>query len=481
MYISTGGYKIVCKICLSFHWRLRHTENHNQISAKCFHIVVHILDAHPIESVLHTEPLADTADKLRSNDVDLGSYFEELKGRMEDVEPEIESFVSEKDRWSRIDQRVNLIQEQYPKVENRPPLYGVPIGVKDIFHVSGMATKAGSKLPADLLTEAEASAVTKLKQAGAVVLGKTVTTEFAHMSPGPTRNPHKKEHTPGGSSSGSAAAVAAGLCPMAFGTQTIGSVIRPASFCGIVGYKPSYGRISKDGVIPLSTSVDHVGTFTQDTEGTELVASLLCDSWRPLPSPIDTPTLGIPEGPYLEQATEEGLEAYENAVDNLSKAGYDVVRLDVFEDINEINTRHEQLIAADAAVAHEDWYRVHADDYAKETKQLVEEGLEATMKTVAVGRQGRIELRDSLTEIMDEHDIDMWIAPAAPGPAPAGIDSTGDPVMNLPWTHSGLPTVTVPAAKSDEGLPIGVQCSGRFGADEDVIRWMHGVEAVVSP
>jgi Asp-tRNA(Asn)/Glu-tRNA(Gln) amidotransferase A subunit family amidase len=430
--------------------------------------------------VLHTEPLADTADKLRLGHIDTDTYLKNIKDRIGSIDPSLESFVSEEDRWGRIDQRVELLQEQYPTVESRPPLYGVPIGVKDIFPVSGMSTRAGSGLPADLLTGPEASAVTTLKDAGAVVLGKTVTTEFAHMSPGPTRNPHDKNHTPGGSSSGSAAAVAAGLCPMAFGTQTIGSVIRPASFCGIVGYKPTYGRISKNGVIPLSTSVDHVGTFTQDTEGTELIASLLCDSWRSLPSPANKPRLGVPQGSYLEQAEEVGLEAYESALDVLSKAGYDIVRLNTLENIKDINTRHEELIAADAAVAHEDWYRVHNEKYAKETKQLIEEGLESTAKTIAVGRRGRKELRENLSYTMDEHNVDMWIAPAAPGPAPEGIDSTGDPVMNLPWTHSGLPTVTVPAATSDKGLPIGIQCSGKFDADEDVIRWMHNISDILS-
>lgn len=431
--------------------------------------------------MLYHEPLADTADELRSGRIDLDGYLDELADRVSAVEPEIESLVPEDGRWDRLREDAAALAERYPDPADRPPLYGVPVGVKDIFHVDELPTRAGSALPPETLTGEQAASVSALRDAGALVFGKTVTTEFAHMSPGPTRNPHDTGRTPGGSSSGSAAAVAAGLCPFAFGTQTIGSVIRPAAFCGVVGYKPTFGRISTDGVIPLSTSVDHVGTFTQDTEGTALVASLLCDGWRPLPPPSTTPTIGVPDGPYLEQASDTGLKAFEGHLDRLVAAGYDVVRVDAMADIDAVNERHQRLVAADAAVAHEDWYRVHGDEYADETSELITEGMEATMETVAVGRRSRDELRADLTALMDRHGLDLWIAPPAPGPAPEGIDSTGDPVMNLPWTHAGLPTVTVPASETDEGLPLGVQFSGRFGADEDVIRWSHGIaEALAS-
>ncbi|MFC6770204.1 amidase family protein, partial [Halorubrum pallidum] len=274
--------------------------------------------------------------------------------------------------------------------------------------------------------------------------------------------------------------VAAGLCPVAFGTQTIGSVIRPAAFCGIVGYKPSFGRISTDGVIPLSESVDHVGVFTQDTAGLSLVSPLLCDSWRTLPAPTEMPTIGVPEGAYLEQASDVALDAFEDHLDALIAAGYDVVRVDAMSDIDAVNERHQRLVAADAAVAHEDWYREYGERYAEETSELITEGLEATMETVAVGRRSRGALRRDLTDLMGEREIDLWIAPAAPGPAPEGIDSTGDPILNLPWTHSGLPTVTVPASKTGEGLPLGVQFAGHLGADEDVLRWSHGISDALS-
>ncbi|MEF8778418.1 MAG: amidase, partial [Natronomonas sp.] len=358
-------------------------------------------------------------------------------------------------------------------VSDRPPLYGVPIGVKDIFHVDGLPTRAGSKVPPEALEGPESTAVSRLRDAGALVLGKTVTTEFAYFEPGPTRNPHDPDRTPGGSSSGSAAAVAAGLCPFAFGTQTVGSVIRPAAFCGVVGFKPTYERIPIGGVIPLSKSVDHVGFFTQDVASVALVAPILYDDWRTLPHSVTRPTLGVPEGPYLQQASETALEAFEGQLSRLEAAGYEIERIEAFGNIDDVNERHGNLVAAEAALAHDEWYSQYGEKYQKETVELIEDGQTVSTAELAEGRRGRDQLRGALEGLMTEHGVDLWISPAAPGPAPKGIDSTGDPAMNLPWTHSGLPTITLPADKTDDGLPLGLQCAAAFGADEDLVLWAH--------
>ena len=425
----------------------------------------------------HAEPLADAVNALRTGRTTPTAYVDALTERAGDVEPTVESLVPEDGRADRLRSDADALAEAHPDPTDRPPLYGVPVGVKDIFHVDGLPTRAGSDLPPEVITGSEGSVVRRLREAGALVLGKTVTTEFAYFTPGPTRNPNDPERTPGGSSSGSAAAVAAGLCPVALGTQTVGSVIRPAAFCGVVGFKPSRGRIPTDGVIPLSRSVDHVGFFTQDTAGLPLVAAVLCEGWRSLPAPAEKPTLGVPSGPYLEQASETARDGFEDHLAALEAAGYDVVRVDALGSIDEVNDRHNRLVAADAALTHEAWYREYGERYAPETRELIEEGMETPVAAVAAGRRGRDELRERVTALMEEHGIDCWIAPAAPGPAPKGIDSTGDPVMNLPWTHAGLPTVGIPASRTDEGLPLGVQCAGRFGADEDVVRWSHGIAA----
>jgi Asp-tRNA(Asn)/Glu-tRNA(Gln) amidotransferase A subunit family amidase len=401
-----------------------------------------------------------------------------LESKMETVDGDLRAFVPEDGRWERVRERAGELEAAYPDPPRRPPLYGVPVGVKDIFHVDGLETRAGSDLPPDVLTGTQGTAVDWLQEAGAIVLGKTVTAEFAHVVPGPTRNPHDPAHTPGGSSSGSAAAVAAGLCPLALGTQTIGSVIRPAAFCGVVGVKPTFGRIPTDGVIPASPSVDHVGYFTQDVAGARLAAAVLCSDWRTLPEPREKPTLGVPEGAYLAQASEAGLAAFEESVEDLSAAGYDIERVDLFEDIERINDRHETLASAETAITHAEWYEEHADRYAEGTREIVEQGKEVSAAAIARGLQGRNDLRERIEAAMDETGIDVWVAPAAPGPAPEGLDDTGDPVMNLPWTHSGLPTVSLPAGTVD-GLPVGVQCATRFGADEDLLGWAEGLSAAL--
>ena len=220
-------------------------------------------------------------------------------------EPQVLAFMPEEARFDRLRREARQLLDRYPQPDRRPPLFGVLVGVKDIFRVDGFPTRAGSRLPCELFEGEEAASVTRLKQAGALILGKTVSTEFAYFAPGPTRNPRNLQHTPGGSSSGSAAAVASGLCPLALGTQTIGSIIRPAAFCGVVGYKPSYDRVSRSGVIPLSPSLDHVGLFAVNVADVARGARVLISNWR-LEIEDRHPILGIPEGPYLNSAGEEG-------------------------------------------------------------------------------------------------------------------------------------------------------------------------------
>jgi Asp-tRNA(Asn)/Glu-tRNA(Gln) amidotransferase A subunit family amidase len=319
-------------------------------------------------------------------------------------------------------------------------------------------------------------------------MGKTVTTEFAYFAPGPTRHPLSatlaEDYTPGGSSSGSAAAVAAGLCPLALGTQTIGSIIRPAAFCGVAGFKPSLGRVPTAGVIPLSPSVDHVGFFTRTVADAALVAPFLCANWLPPNhSPLSTPhsplILGIPEGPYLERASAEGLAHFHTTCDRLRQAGYTLRSVPAMPDFAEIVERHNRLVAADAAQVHEQWFAEFGELYHSRTADLIREGQKVTVDDLEAARDGRFWLRQQLTDLMDEHDIDLWLSPAAPGPAPKGLDKTGDPVMNLPWTHAGLPAVTIPSGSSSNSLPLGLQITGRFGADEYLLDVAGGIETTL--
>jgi Asp-tRNA(Asn)/Glu-tRNA(Gln) amidotransferase A subunit family amidase len=345
--------------------------------------------------------------------------------------------------------------------------------------VEGFVTRAGSGLPPVLFAGAEASCVTALRRAGALILGKTVTTEFAYFEPGPTRNPHRLTHTPGGSSSGSAAAVAAGYCPLALGTQTSGSVIRPAAFCGVAGFKPTYGRIPIDGVIPFAASLDTVGFFTRDARGLGLAASVLCDGWRSAPAETEAgalPTLGVPEGPYLAQASPEALAAFEQQVARLQAAGCRVQRVAALDDIATITRRHNRLAAGEMAQVHAAWFVEHESHYRPRTAALIREGQTVSAEELAAARAGQAALRRELEALMAAHGIRAWLCPAAMGPAPEGLGSTGDPAMNLVWTHAGLPALTLPAGVAPNGLPLGLQCVAAAGEDEWLVAFACRIE-----
>ena len=408
------------------------------------------------------------------------SALDRLEAHFAEREPGLQAFLPEAGRFERLRREERRLLTRWPDPQDRPPLFGLPVGVKDIFHVEGFETRGGSRLPPEVLQGPEAPCVTTLKQAGALILGKTVSTEFAYFAPGPTRNPWHPEHTPGGSSSGSAAAVAAGLCPLALGTQTIGSILRPAAFCGIVGFKPSYERISRDGVIPLAPSFDHVGFFAHDVKGAERAAALLCRVWRP-EAPPRRPRLGIPEGPYLERASGEGLVHFREVCRRLATAGYDVTSVPALGDFGEIAERHFRVFSAEAARVHRDWFARFGDLYDRRTAELIQRGQAVTDDELARDLEGRQELRNALTLLMDEHRLDLWISPPALGAAPRGLDSTGDPVMNIPWTQAGMPALSLPSGRNAAGLPLGLQVSARWWADEELLAWARELGEVVRP
>ena len=413
---------------------------------------------------------------------DLGApgALEALRERFAAVEPSLHAFVSEPGRWERVARELAALPERWPDPARRPPLFGMPVGIKDIFHVQGLPTHAGSALPPEELAGEEGPAVARLREAGAVVVGKTATTEFAYFAPGPTTNPRAPGRTPGGSSSGSAAAVAAGLVPLALGTQTIGSICRPAAFCGVAGFKPSYERVPRGGVIPLAPSLDHVGWLAADLELAVAAAAVLVDGWRGTPGTASAPSLAIPEGPYLERASAEGRATFEGAVAALERNGVRVRRVPAMPDFADVDARHRLLVAADAAAVHARWYERHRERYHAETRALIERGRAADRAEVARALDGRARLREELHEIMTREGIDAWLSPAAPGPPPVGLGATGDPVMNLPWTHAGMPALALPAGIDREGFPFGVQLAARFGADEELLGWGRSVAAALA-
>ena len=413
---------------------------------------------------------------LRHGELSLSSQIDALEERFEAIEPSIRSYLPEVDRFDRLRRDAHELEARYQNAATRPPLYGALLGVKDIFHVDGFPTRAGTQLPSALFAGAEADVVTRLKQAGALIVGKTVTTEFAYFEPGPTRNPHNLEHTPGGSSSGSAAAIAAGLAHVAIGTQTVGSVIRPAAYCGVVGFKPSFARVHTSGLVDFSPSADHVGFFSADVADMLAIAAAVIDNWRPASNHNSQPVLAVPFGPYLEQSS--ALEAFEAQLNALEGAGYQVKRIPMFDDIAMIDGCHQDLIAAELAQQHREWFSQYERLYRPRTAALIRHGQSVTPPRLHSARQHRFELRARILRIMDDEGIDMWICPSAPDVAPRGLHATGSPAMNMPWTHAGLPAVSVPAGRGVASLPLGLQLVGRFGEDEALLTFANAIGQV---
>ena len=414
--------------------------------------------------------IRDTIANLRSGELDLLHYLTSLCARIEAEEHKVHALIPRTFYRTRVLQEASDLLSRYPNPDSRPVLFGIPVGIKDIFRVAGFPTRAGSSLPPELFEGQEATSVSRLKGAGVIVMGKTVTTEFAWLEPGPTRNPHRLEHTPGGSSSGSAAGVACGFFPFALGTQTAGSITRPAAYCGVVGFKPSFGRISTAGVIPFSPSADHVGIFCPDPSGIDLFMMALAEDWQPLGNRTSKPSvLGVPEGLYFAQASHNAQQHFEAQLTKLLHAGYEVKRIRTLEEIGTVNEQHRRMIAGEMARVHSSWFKEHGYLYRPKTAQTIEQGLTVSDQELERLRSGRLRFREGLERQMESEGIAFWVCPSTTDHAPKGLESTGSPVMNLPWTYAGLPTLSLPSGLDPAGLPLGIQVVGRYLRDEDLV------------
>lgn len=436
--------------------------------------------------MLGQRSLVQEAAALRDGTDDPVDAVQRTCDRIDAVDPQVRAFVPEDGRRTRLLEAARAAAGSRGPA-GRPALHGVPVGIKDIVHVDGLPTRAGSALPPEVLGGAQATVVDRLRAAGALIAGKTVTAEFAVTAPGPTRNPHNLAHTPGGSSSGSAAAVAAGMVPLAIGTQTVGSMIRPAAYCGVVGFKPTYGRIPLDGVIPNALSFDTLGCYATDVAGVALAASVLLDGWQvdgsPEQGPADgarRPVLGIPVGPYLERAGDEALRALKEQRELLRAAGYAVHEVPVMDDFEQIVDQLFMMNRYEVARAHADWFARFGDRYREQTTAAIRQGHSIVDAAYAAARERRTAFRERFATDGAAAGIDLWIAPSATGPAPADLTTTGTSIMCLPWSNAGLPSLSLPAGRAANGLPLGLQLVGGFGTDEALLSAAAGIEAAVN-
>jgi aspartyl-tRNA(Asn)/glutamyl-tRNA(Gln) amidotransferase subunit A len=360
----------------------------------------------------------------------------------------------------------------------RGVLCGVPFGIKDIFHVAGMPTTAGSRPFAHSRPAHDATSVTRLRAAGAILLGKTHTTEFAFRDPGPTCNPWNPRHTPGGSSSGSAAAVAARMVPGALGTQTVGSVLRPAAYCGVVGVKPTHGLVPADGVIPLAWSLDHVGLFARSVDDAALVLGVL--TGRGLdPVPVGAPRLAL-ASELVERATPE-VAAHVNAVaERLAGEGASVTMVKLPPELASIHAAGQRVLEVEAAAFHRETFAAHEKDYGPGIAELVRLGLRHTAVDYVAANRARLAFREAVIPLLAGYDA--LLSPTAPATAPEGLAWTGDASLCAPWSSAGVPSVSLPTGLSTtSGLPLAVQLIQAAGAEARLLGVARWCERVVGP
>jgi aspartyl-tRNA(Asn)/glutamyl-tRNA(Gln) amidotransferase subunit A len=369
------------------------------------------------------------------------------------------------------------------RASGRPigPLHGLPVGIKDIIDTAKIPTENGTELDAGRVPGRNAVVVSRLQQAGAIIMGKTVTTELAFFGPGKTRNPHDPSRTPGGSSSGSAAAVAARMVPLAVGTQTAGSVIRPAAFCGVTGFKPTFGSIGRTGILTQAPSLDTVGVFAHSPEDAALLAEALfgydpadpATSELPPPrllqtalsDPPVTPALGLLRPPDWQQADEQTKAGFIELRERLGPLCHEFELPAAFA---AANRRREQIQFAEMAKS----YRAYTERGPEKLSEKLRAALEDGRTVSALDYLEALDMQKVYQGVLEEafHSLDAIITYAAPGAAPAGLESTGSPVFNGLWTLCGLPALTLPLLASGEGLPIGVQLIGRRHEDGRLLR-----------
>jgi len=335
----------------------------------------------------------------------------------------------------------------------RGPLHGVPVGIKDIFDVAGMPTTAGAREFAHTRPTRDSGAVARLRTAGAVILGKTHTTQFAYRDPSPARNPWNRAHTPGGSSSGSAVAVSARMVPGAIGSQTVGSILRPAAFCGVVGLKGPYGHVPVDGAVPLAWSLDHAGPFARSVDDAALLFGVLADRVVE-PAAVQAPRLAV--GRQLFDRAEPELRRHLDAlVERLAAAGARVTELSLPPAFTEILAAGTVVLEVEAATYHQPTFAKYASDYGPGLAEMIPRGLARLATEYVTANRARLAFREAMIPLLEAHDA--LLSPTAPGVAPAGLGWTGDASLCAPWSSAGVPSISVPTGVDAAGLPLALQ------------------------
>ena len=433
--------------------------------------------------------VVEAAARVRDGSLSPVSLAESLLAR-------IDAFDSDLQAWVTIDRDGVLATAREREAEVAAggplgPIHGVPVGLKDIFYTAGMLTACGSRVYADFVPDFDATSVARIKAAGGMILGKAVTTEFATSDPSPTHNPWNLEHTPGGSSSGSSAAVAARMVPAALGSQTGGSTCRPAAYNGIVGLKPTYGRISRYGVVPVSWSLDHVGILTRTVADAALMLEVLSGEDDNDPGSLRQavpdfsaqmaehdrpPRIGLVRQYYQDYATPEIWAHTEAIANQLAEAGAEVEEIPLPDSFARVHSFQRIVMNVDCAGFHETNHRVRAADYGPRVRAGMEMGMIIPTAIYLKAQRLRRQFRADMNEMASK--VDVVMTPATPAPAPKDLNTTGDAAFQVPWTAAGLPTVVVPTGLSELGMPMAVQFGGPWAQEGRVLGASQWCERV---
>jgi aspartyl-tRNA(Asn)/glutamyl-tRNA(Gln) amidotransferase subunit A len=420
---------------------------------------------------------AEAARRIRDGALSPVALVEACLARIRAVDARLEA-------WVYLDEAGALAaardaEDQARTAAGRRVLHGVPVGIKDIFHVAGMPTRAGAAAFAHSRPGRDAVSVARLRAAGAIVLGKTHTTQFAYRDPAPTRNPWNTGHTPGGSSAGSAVAVAARMVPLALGSQTVGSVLRPAAYCGVVGFKGTHGLVPADGVIPLAWSFDHVGGFTRCVADAALTLGvLLGQAIDPVP-PARPRIALVPE--LLARADGDVAGQLSRAADRFAAAGATVVEVKLPASYARLAAAGQIVLEAEAAAYHETDFRAHAAEYGQGIRAAIEAGLAHSATAYIAANRARLQFREEVLPLLADHDA--LLTPTAPTVAPAGLSSTGDASLCAPWSWAGVPSISLPAGLGVAGLPHAVQLVAAAHGERGLLgtaAWCEGALAFAS-
>ena len=429
---------------------------------------------------------AEAAKRIEQGQLSSVELVESCIERIRQVDGKVEAWAFFDEELARTQARA--ADELRRSGKGAGPLCGIPVGVKDIFDTSDYPTENGNRVQKGRTPRKDAAAVAMLRAAGAVIMGKTVTTECAYYHPGKTRNPHNPEHTPGGSSSGSAAAVAAGMVPVALGSQTNGSVIRPAAFCGVYGFKPTHGLIPRTGILALSRALDHVGFFSRSLEDLALLAEVLVgwDEGDPdtqprarvpfrevaLEEPPVEPVLAFIKTPHWDKADTDMKEAFGELRETL---GERVEEVDLFPSATDAWEWHRIIMETEMTANLRHLWDKGEKKLSQKLRDLIARGRETKAFDYLRALRMIPALNASFDEMFEQR-YDAIITPPAPGTAPKGIKSTGDPSFCSLWTLVGLPAITLPLMQGENGMPLGVQLVGRRGFDARLLRTARWLE-----